>query len=88
MDNKELETNKKSYNRLPDERKDEKVEKFDETKHVKVQNEAMKEDLLLKTNKESYNRLPDERDEKDMENYNERSHVTDGNEQKKKSRND
>lgn len=82
MGNKESETNKKSYNRLPDERKDEKVEKFDETNHVNVQNESMKDDLLLKTNKESYNRLPDERDDKKMEKYNERSHV-EGNEEKK-----
>lgn len=82
MGNKESETNKKSYNRLPEERKDEKVEKFDETNHVNVQNEAMKDDLLLKTNKESFNRLPDERDDKKTENYNERSHVN-GDEEKK-----
>lgn len=82
MGNKESETNKKSYNRLPDERNDEKVEKFDETNHVNVQNESMKDDLLLKTNKESYNRLPDERDDKKMEKYNERSHV-EGNVEKK-----
>jgi len=82
MGNKESETNKKSFNRLPDERKDEKVKKFDETNHVNVQNEAMKDDLLLKTNKESFNRLPDEREDKKMEDYNERSHV-EGNEEKK-----
>ena len=83
MGNKEFETNKESYNRLPDERDDRKVKKFDETKHVNVQNESIKDDLLLKTNKESYNRLPDERDAEEMESYDERSHV-DGNEEKKK----
>lgn len=84
MENKEFETNKKSYNRLPDERDDRKVKKFDETKHVNVQNESIKDDLLLKTNKESYNRLPDERDDEEMQSYDERSHV-EGNEQKKNS---
>ena len=83
MENNEFDTNKKSYNRLPDERDDRKVKKFDETKHVNVQNESIKDDLLLKTNKESYNRLPDERDDEEMESYDERSHV-DGNEEKKK----
>lgn len=60
MGNKEFETNKKSYNRVPDEKP---VKKFDETNHVKIQNESIKDDLLLQTEKKSYNRLPEERDE-------------------------
>lgn len=85
MENKEIETNKQSYNRLPDERNDKKVKKFDETNHVNVQNEGIKDDLLLKTNKESYNRLPDERDAEKMKNYNERSHVEGDGEQQQKA---
>lgn len=57
MENKEFETNKKSYNRLPDEQP---VKKFDETNHVKVQKENIEDDLLLQPEKKSFNRLPDE----------------------------
>lgn len=74
---KSLETNKESYNRLPDERDEEKMKDYNERSHVEGTGHT---DKSFETVKESYNRLPDERNDEEMKSYNERSHV-EGNQQ-------